>query len=447
MSRHPLPRRTFLRGVLAGGAAVALPLPRLGGMLDGNGTALADGNPLIPRYMTWFFGNGVKRAKWIPTATGVGDAWAISPSLEPLAEYKKWLTVVSGYDVTTPNENPHSSHPMGLLTGANSVKEGFVQRPTVDQKIAELINSNTAYAGGLHVGISSHDGATATGTQISFKGPNQPNPPNFSPAALFANLIGLSGAEPDPSALRRQKLLDVISQDIAELKPRLGSEDRIRLDRHLAGIDELQVQINAALEGHNCGGMPVDPDVVYPDRGDDGALRLARIEAFSDLLAFAFACDLTRVATFMFSCGACHDQYSEIGLPGGFHGDYGHGESPMGPDFAAAGFESGVKYAMSGLALTLKRFRDMPDGDGNLLDNSIILTTTCTGDPSHDSFDYPMLLLGKGSGLLTGDLHHRGTAQNACMLPFTLLKMFGSAETSFGDAESYVSETISALYA
>lgn len=446
MSRHPLPRRTFLRGMLVGGAAVALPLPRLGGMLDGNGVAFADGTPMVPRYMTWFFGNGVKRPKWIPAATGVGDAWALSPALTPLAEYKEWLTVVSGYDVTTPNEFPHSSHPAGLLTGANSASEGFVRLPTLDQKIAELINGGTAYAGGLHVGITNVSGATSMGVQISFKGPHQPNPPNFSPAALFANLVGLSGSEPDPSALRRQKLLDVISQDIAELKPRLGSEDRIRLDRHLSGIDELQTQINAALEGHNCG-MPINPDEAYPDRGDDGSLRLGRVAAFSDLLAFAFACDLTRVATFMFSCGACHDQYSEIGLVGGFHEDFGHGASSMGAEYATAGFDKGVEYAMSGLATTLQRFRDMPDGDGNLLDNSVILTTTCVGDPGHDSFDYPMLVLGKGGGLLTGNLHHRGTAKNACMLPFTLLKMFGSAEESFGEAEGYVTETIPELYA
>ncbi len=445
MSR-PLPRRTFLRGVLAGGAAVAIPLPRLGGMLDGNGTAYADGSRMTPRYMTWFFGNGVKRPKWIPAATGVGDAWQISPALEPLAEYKEWLTVVSGYDVTHQNTFSHASHPTGLLTGANSVQDGFVLRPTIDQKIAELINGGTAYSGGLHVGITNVSGATSMGTQISFKGPHQPNPPNFSPMALFSSLVGLSGQEPDPSLLRRQKLLDVVAQDVAELKPRLGSEDRSRLDRHLEGIDELQTQINAALKGHDCG-APINPDEAYPDRGDDGSLRLARVEAFSDLLAFAFACDLTRVATFMFSCGACHDQYSEIGLVGGFHEDFGHQNSSMGLDYANAGFDAGVQYAMSGLAKLLKRFRDMPDVDGNLLDNSIIFTTTCVGDPAHDSFDYPMLLLGKGGGLLSGNLHHRGSAQNACMLPFTLLKMFGSSETSFGEAEGYVTETISALYA
>ena len=95
MSRHTLPRRTLLRGFL-GGAAIALPLPRLAGMLNSNGTAYANGTPLKPRYLTWFFGNGIDAAQWVPAATGTGAAWALSPSLQPLAEYKAGCRCWSG---------------------------------------------------------------------------------------------------------------------------------------------------------------------------------------------------------------------------------------------------------------------------------------------------------------------------------------------------------------
>ena len=445
--RHFIPRRTLLRGFLAGGAAVALPLPRLGGMLNGNGTAYADDSPLKPRFMTWFFGNGIHLPFWIPPATGKGDAWALSPSLMPLAEFKPWLTAITGYDVKFANTFAHASHPVGLLTGADSVKEGFVTRPTVDQKIAQLINGDTVFPGGLHVGIGSGDGATSMGIQISFQGNNAPNPPNFSPAQLFATLVGLGGGqEPDPALFRRKSLLDAVSQDIKDLKSRLGSADRIRLDRHLDGVDELQTQINASLAGHDCG-LPVNPTEAYPDLGGDGEIRLARCDAFSDLLAFAFTCELTRVASFMFSCPACHAPYSEIGHVGGFHEEYGHLKHVGGYEVAIAGFHDGVAYAMSGLARLLKRFRDTPDVDGNLLDNSIIFATSCTGDPSsHDPFDYPMLLLGKGGGRLQGDMHHRGQAENASKVPFSVLKMFGSEEPSYGEGPGLVTETIPELF-
>lgn len=446
MSRHHLPRRTVLRGFLAGGAAVALPLPRLGGMLDGNGTAFADGTPLRPRFMQWFFGNGIHLPFWIPAATGTGDSWQLSPSLAPLAEFKPWLTVLTGYDVKFANTYAHASHPVGLLTGADTVPQGFVQRPTLDQRIAGLINGDTVFPGGLHVGIGNGDGATSMGIQISFQGNAAPNPPNFSPGALFATLIGLSGQAPDPELFRRKRLLDAVSQDIKDLKPRLGAADRIRLDRHLQGVDELQVQIDASLEGHDCG-LPVNPDEAYPDRGNDGDLRLARCEAFADLLAFAFSCELSRVASFMFSCAACHMPYGEIGHVGGFHEEYGHLKLAAGYDAAIAGFHDGVAYAMTGLARVLKRFRDTPDGAGSLLDNSIIFTTSCTGDPSsHDPFDYPLLLLGKGGGLLKGDLHHRGGAENASKVPFSLLKMFGSQDASYGEDVGFTNETIPQLF-
>jgi len=447
MSRHVLPRRTLLRGFLAGGAAVALPLPRLGGMLNGNGTAYADDAPLHPRFMTWFFGNGIHLPAWVPPATGKGDAWALSPSLSPLAELKSWLTVLTGYDVKFANNFAHASHPVGLLTGADSVAQGFVQRPTLDQRIADLINQDTVFPTGLHVGIGNGDGATSMGIQMSFRGNAAPNPPNFSPMDLFATLVGLGGQTPDPSLLLRHRLLDVISQDVKDLKPRLGSADRMRLDSHLEGVDQLQTQINAALTGHDCGN-PINPDEAYPDRGNDGDIRVARCEAFADLLAFAFACDLTRVATFMFSCAACHTPYSELGHVGGFHEEYGHLKLAEGYDAAIAGFHAGVAYAMNGLASLLRKFRDMPDMTGNLLDNSIILATSCTGDPSsHDPFDYPLLLLGKGGGRLQGDMHHRGQAENASKVPFSLLKMYGSTDESYGEDVGFVNETIPELFA
>src|ERR1700759_3354114 len=98
-SRSFIPRRTFLRGVLAGGVSVAVPLPRLAGMLNGNGTAYADGQPLPVRFGTWFFGNGIIPARWVPTLTGTGDSWALSEELQPLQAVKPWLNVLTGFTI------------------------------------------------------------------------------------------------------------------------------------------------------------------------------------------------------------------------------------------------------------------------------------------------------------------------------------------------------------
>ncbi|MCY1059499.1 DUF1552 domain-containing protein [Nannocystis sp. SCPEA4] len=445
MSR-PIPRRTVLRGMLAG-VAVALPLPRLAGMLDGNGTAYADGTPLLPRYLTWFFGNGIDPALWVPAAVGQGAAWSLSPSLMPLADYKPWLSVLSGYEVKIPALYAHKSAPAAVLTGAQAAMNGDVTAPSIDQKIADLVNKDTAFPSGIHVGISNVTGAGALDFNISFSGPNAPNPPNYSPADLFATLLGLSGAqEPDPALFRRKNILDAVAEETKALQGRLGAEDRMRLDRHLEGIGELQTQIDATIESADCG-VPIDPDVAYPDRGEDGSISIARCQAFADLLAFAFSCELTRVASFVFSCAACHAPYTEAGLGTvTFHEDFGHRLSPMGIDYAMNGFHTGVAYAMTGLAELLKRFRDMPDGAGNLLDNAAIYTTSCVAQPwDHRMDDFPLLVIGKGGGLLRGDLHHRAAGDNASKVPFSLLKLFGSQEPSFGVAEGLVSDTIPEL--
>src|SRR6266581_303045 len=95
--RNRLSRRLVLRGMLAGGVSIALPLPRLGGMLNGNGTAYANGDPL-PR----FFGNGIIPDRWIPTKIGSGADWDLSPSLAPLQDVKPWLSVITGLEIKFP---------------------------------------------------------------------------------------------------------------------------------------------------------------------------------------------------------------------------------------------------------------------------------------------------------------------------------------------------------
>jgi len=443
-----IPRRTVLRGLL-GGTAIALPLPRLAAMLDDNGTAYAGGTALQPRFLTWFFGNGADPSHWVPAGVGSGAAWAPSPALAPLAEYKAWLTVLSGYQVMVPALYAHKSAPAAVLTGAQANQNGDVQLASIDQLIAPLNNADTAFPGGLHVGISNVTGAGALDFNISFTGPNAPNPPNYSPAALFMNLLALSGTlEPDPSLFRRKKILDAVAADANALRVKLGSEDRERLDRHLDGLDQLQTQIDATISGADCG-MPVDPDVVYPDRGADGEITRKRCEAFADLLTYAFSCELTRVATHVFSCAACHAGYPEAGLGTvTFHEDFGHRLSPMGVDYGTAGFHTGVEYTMSCLAALLQRFRDTPDGAGNLLDNTAIYVTSCVGLPwDHRMDDYPMLIAGKAGGLLKGDLHHRSAGDNTSKVPFTLLQMFGSPMTSFGAAEGLVDTGIPEILA
>jgi hypothetical protein len=446
--RNALPRRTVLRGLLAGGVSVAVPLPRLLGMLNDNGTAYAAGQPLPRRFGTWFFGNGIIPERWAPQKTGAGSAWDLSDQLAPLQDVKSWLTVVSGLTLKLPNMYAHKTMPAGALTGAQAVKDGDVQLPSIDQLIAPMIGKGTVFPTGIHVGISNTTGAGALDFNISFNGPNAPNPPEYNPVALFKKLMQFSSNTkgPDPSLARRQRLLDAVAADAKALRARLGVEDQQRLDRHLTGIDELQKQITQASVPRACGTL-VDPDMAYPDRGKDGAITRKRGQAFADLLVFALSCDLTRVFSYVFTCAACHGSYADAGLDNvTFHEDYGHRLSPKGLDYATAGFHTGVLFAMTNLADLLVRMKSTPDGAGNLLDNSCIYTTSCVAESkSHGAKDYPLLVVGKAGGALKGDLHFRAVDDNVSKVPFTLLKMMGGTATSWGKDEASVTATIPEL--
>ncbi len=447
-----LSRRLVLRGVLAGGASVAVPLPRLCGMLNDSGTAYAAGGALPLRFGVWFFGNGIIPNRWVPAAVGAGNAWNLSEQLAPLQDVKPWLNVVSGLSIKIPNNAPHSSMPSAALSGAQ-VGSGGMQSPSIDQLVKAAVDTpSLLFHQGIHVGISSHNGATALDRGISYQAANQPNQPNYSPTTLFKSLVQFAstGGMPkpvDPELLNRKLVVDAVLEDANSLRARLGKDDQTRLDRHLTGLSQLQQQIVAA-EMPRATGTIVDPDKAYPTRGGDvDNLNRKRGQAFADLLVFAMASDLTRVFSYMFTAPASHGAYIDCGLDNStFHEDYGHRKSPKGVTYATSGFNTGVRYAMSNLGDLLSRMRATPDGAGTLLDNSCVYTTSCVAESqTHSGTDFPILIAGKAGGKLKTDQHVRIPDDNVSKVPFTLLTAMGSNATSFGAAEGQVTTGISAL--
>src|SRR4051812_11058037 len=255
MSRAVIPRRTVLRGMVAGGVAVPTPLPRMTGMLNGNGPAYAAGAALPKRYGTWFFGNGINPPEWVPATTGVGNAWTLSPVLMPLQPVKSYLQVITGLTNKIPPDPAHKGRPAAALTGANATGTD-VQLPSIDQVLVPILNAGSmpALPNGLHVGISKTSGAGALDLRISFRGPNASNPPENDPSNVFKQLVmynkgGTTGGGtmvptgPDPELAHRKRALDAVLDSAASLRARLGKADQIRLDQHLDGVHQIENQI------------------------------------------------------------------------------------------------------------------------------------------------------------------------------------------------------------
>ncbi|MSP61783.1 MAG: DUF1552 domain-containing protein [Myxococcales bacterium] len=436
MARSKISRRTVLKGLL-GGAAVSVALPPLEAFMNSSGTAWADKSPFPTRFGIWYWGNGNLPAKWAPA--GEGPDWMPSPQLMPLASLRKLITVVSGMSVQTANTVPHGSGPAGLLSG-DDMKNDTFSRPSIDQLIAASIGGSTRFAS-LEVGVQ------RANKGISHTGPNQVNPPETSPRALFDRLFGAGFrapgdmSKPDPKLALRRSVLDAVTLQAGRLKTRLGATDRSRLDQHLDGIRQLEKQIDAlgaAPQSLAACAKPAAPKDDYPDV--EGRAQLSAISrVVSDLVAMALACDQTRVFTNMFS-----QPVNNLLFPSATEGHHQltHDEAGDQPQVDAI-----VVSIIAELAYFLGALQKVQEGAGTLLDHSVVLATSDVSlGRTHSLLDYPILLAGGANGALKTGLHYRSkSSENATRVTLTLLRVLGVHATEFGVGPGRVTGGLDAI--
>lgn len=438
MNRRILSRRTVLRGLL-GGAAVSVGLP----LLETMAPPLAWAGPEAPRrFGVWFWGNGVRRAHWIPSSTA--PDWTAPEELQPLMPVRPYVSVLTGLMIKTAT-HPHHSGMAGIMTGARYQQVGTTRDtivstfayPSVDQVAADYLCKQTPYRS-LEVGICAFRG-TDEGTtfqHLSHNGPNNVNPSEYSPANLFRRLFG---ALPSASEnLARRSVLDAVAQKVRRLSGVVSTHDRIRLDQHLTSIRAIEKRL--ASDAMAC--LAPSPVADIPDvNGREQIAERNRVQ--SDLLAVALACDLTRSFSVMFSCAGSGVVMWPVGASNGLH-QMCHDEANPQPTVHKA-----VVFTMEQLAYFLGRLRDTPELGGNLLDHSAILCTTELSEGNtHTNDEFPILLAGKAGGKLRGGVHYRSTTQdNSSKALLTVLRAAGLPLTKFGYAEGEVSSTISEVEA
>ncbi|MDC0672932.1 DUF1552 domain-containing protein [Nannocystis radixulma] len=427
MPRRPLARRTFLRG--AAQAVIALPL--LEAMLDDHGTALAGGAPLPTRFMTWFFGNGVLLPRFEPTA--VGPDYPLSEQLAPLADVRDYVTVLTGLQNRCEKIITHHEG-MTAFNGYTMVEvDGLFSKaggPTIDQLVAQTVGDATPIAS-VHLGISKHVSIMDSGTTmfaLSHKGPNEPQYPKFNPQEVWTELFGAFVPRPDDRALRTS-ILDAVRDDVSRLRARLGKHDNQRLDAHLDGVSALEKKITAATPICTLPDMPSEANVDLKGREPITAVN----DVMSDLLVYAFACDITRVASCLFIGGAAETVFSELGQSAGHHF---HTHDANAQDLV----HDGVVYIMERFAALLKKFKAWEDVDGkNLLDSSIVYCSSdCAEGISHTIARQPIILAGHGRNqLIYPGIHHQVTPfpfsdGNTSDVLLTCLRAFDPTAASIG---------------
>lgn len=428
-------RRTLLKGLL-GGAAISVGLPPLECFLNANGTAYAGGSSFPKRFGVFFWGNGVLPARWDPTTEGTD--YALSPQLMPLAELKPDFAVVSATRVLTTNSAPHLSGPAGLFSGDGLRGEGF-GRASIDQVVAEQLGGETRFRS-LEIGVQRSDNS------YSYSGPNQMNPPETSPRALFNRLFGDGFRMPgemtmaDPRVRLRRSVLDAVTGQATDLRNRLGAADRVRLDQHLEGVRGLERQI-ARLEENppNLAACrrPDMPMESYPDV--EGRPQMSAVSrAMADLMAMALACDQTRVFFNMYSQSVNNTLFPMA--PAGHH-QLTHDEPGEQPQVDAI-----VRLIMADLAYFLTALRNVQEGDGNLLRHSVVLCTTdCSLGKSHSLDDYPLLIAGNGGGGIRTGHHVAARGENASKVMLSILRAMGVRATEYGVGMARATDGLGAL--
>ncbi|MDA1193635.1 MAG: DUF1552 domain-containing protein [Planctomycetota bacterium] len=446
-ARNPLSRRTVLRGV---GAALALPwLEGMSGAM--RALARAEDAPAHPRRLAFLFmPNGAHMADWTPALEG--RAFALPWILEPLAAHRDDLLVLSGLaqdQARAHGDGPgdHARSAAVFLTGAHPVKTGGANLRvgvSVDQVAARVVGAETRFAslelgveGGRSNGECDSGYSCAYSNNISWRGPSTPSSKDVDPRVVFERLFlngkpGETDAARERRIRRRKSILDFVGEDARALRDRLGVADRAKLDEYLAGVRELEARIEKTER------LRVDPtgaaaSFPAPTMTRD-ALREDRrehIRILCELLVLAFQTDTTRVATFMLGNGGSNLAYPQADVREGHHGLSHHGNDPD----KIEKIRRINRFHIEQYAYLLSRLREVREGDGTLLDNSLIMIGSGIGDGNrHNHDDLPILLAGRGGGTVRPGRHvayARSTPLNNLYL--SMLDIAGAPTKSLGD--------------
>ncbi len=436
-------RRTALRGL---GVSLALPL------LDSIAPKLASASETVassqPTRMAFIFvPNGVHLPNWTPRTEGFG--FELPYILQPLSQVQDSLLVLSGltHDKGRANGDGPGDHARSasvFLTGAQPRKtDGANIRSgiSVDQMAAQAIGDRTKFASlelgceqGRNAGGCDSGYSCAYSNNISWASETTPVGKEINPRLAFERLFAAGKArEIDESQGRRAALkksvLDFIKDDASQLQSRLGRNDVRKLDEYLSGVREIERRI----ERTEADAKPeVVTEVDYPLPSGTPDDYGEHIRLLCDMIVLAFQTDTTRIASFMFANAGSNRDYRHIDVPDGHHDLSHHGDDPK----KLAKISEINRFHVTQLAYLLERLQSIPEGEGTLLDHSMICYGSALSDGNrHNNENLPVLLAGRGGGTIDPGRHVRFEQETPmCNLFLSMLDRVGAPAEFIGDS-------------
>jgi hypothetical protein len=433
----PLSRRTALKGL---GAALALPL--LEAMLPERASGGTIKPPLRMAFI--YVPNGVHIADWKPTREG--PDFDLPAVLRPLQPLKEDVLVLSGLtlDAARPHGDGGGDHARAMasfLTGRHPRKTPGVDLRagiSVDQLAAQRVGGTTRFRsleigceGGPRAGTCDNGYSCAYQTNLSWAGEATPMAKEIDPRLVFERLVGGpdktdSTSSPAVRDRHRKSILDFVADDAGRLRVRLGSADRRKLDEYLTGVRAIEERLGRAQPAVKLGQIRLTRPAGVPANYQE------YVRLMCDLLVLAFQADLTRIATFVFANDGSNRSYRSIGVPDGHHDLSHHG----GDRVKQAKIRLINQFHVSQLAYLLGRLKAVPEGEGTLLDHSMIAYGSGIADGDrHNHDDLPILLAGRGNGTLKTGRHIRYLKETPLTnLYVAMLDRMGARVNGFGDS-------------
>ncbi|MBX3745602.1 MAG: DUF1552 domain-containing protein [Verrucomicrobiae bacterium] len=441
--RVSIPRRTFLRGL---GALVALPACE--SLMSARALAGVAGEPSSPLRLAFLYvPNGVHMPDWTPSYEGALSS--LPAILEPLSAFRRDMTILTGltHDKGRANGDGPGDHARAAaswLTGSQALKsEGSEIRAgvSVDQVAAAAIGHYTRLPSleigaepGRQAGKCDSGYSCAYSNNISWRNDSTAMAKEINPRAVFERMFGGGTDREQAEGLARRRryqrsLLDFVHEDARALVRKASGRDRTKLDEYLTAVREIEQRVERAeRESHR--GLEGVPDATLPEGIPSSYEEHLRL--LGDMLVLAFQTDTTRVATYMFANEGSNKPYPFIGVRDGHH-TLSHHENDREKQERISRIN---QFHTRQLAYLLNRLKSTPDGDGNLLDHSILVYGSSISDGNrHNHDDLPVALFGGGCGSILPGRHIRYPQETPmCNLFLSLLERAGVKEERFGDS-------------
>lgn len=466
--------RLISRRLVLHGAGIALTLPFLESLVPSH--ARAQEADAIKRYMAIFLPNGAPE-NWWPTSAGMGDAWQLSPVLEPLTSLKAKTNIISSLENgsafnesgSSSVEPSHGRQPGAWLTckSPDLMRErlgvGEANGISVDQIMAKhaVFQGKTAIPS-LQVGLSTvlsycDDQPCSNSRSISWSGETTPMYKQVDPLEVFHQIVGVIApqggeAEPDPETLKRiarkKSVLDAVLENAKRTQGKLGASDRLRMEEFLTAVREVELRVTGVSTG--LGGLacvaseepslaPVQADA--PRQNTETYKKADHADVMNDLIVMALRCDATRIVSYMLEDERSEFTYDHVqkrefsetgstlvtGTCPEYHGGGQHGSQN---DFAAI-----TMWNVSKVAELCAKLDAITDPDGaTVLDNTVVLFGGCMHGSNHQCNDLPTALIGGGNIGIRQNQHIVYENRPLRDLHFTVMNhVLGMQETDFGE--------------